>query len=138
DLFLAGEDWQNPGGKTFAQIHWTGSGADATAKITIVARNQAEWKNLWARTKTEPPGPLPNGKMGVGVLLGQRPNPGYRVAITKAGREFTFGQVERLVVEYREYKPEAGKAYPQKLASPWAIRLADFSMNEVVFNEVEK
>ncbi|MGE3770296.1 MAG: hypothetical protein AB7G06_05020, partial [Bdellovibrionales bacterium] len=41
--FLAGEDWQNPGGKTFAQIHWTGSGADATAKITIVARNQAEW-----------------------------------------------------------------------------------------------
>jgi len=133
--FLAGEDWQT--GKIYTRTHWSGSNADATALTYVTANTQQAWEDLWQRTGEAAPGPLPEGKMGVAVLLGQRPNPGWRVEITKAGKEFVFGQVEEYRVEYRVLEPDPSKVYPQTVASPWAIRLAEFSDRVVDYNEVK-
>jgi hypothetical protein len=132
--FLAGEDWQS--GNAYTKVHWSGSGADASSTTYVVARNQAEWENLWQRVAAPAPGVLPPGKMGVAVLLGQRPNPGYRVEITDAKKEFLFGQVETFKVKYRTFEPNPAMAYAEVIASPWAIRLADFSDRNVDFDSV--
>jgi hypothetical protein len=138
--FLAGEDWQT--GKAYTRTHWTGSNATSPALIYVTARTQQEWEALWQQVNETPPGPLPTSKMGVAVLLGQRPNEGWRVEITKAGTEMVFGQVEEYRVEYRIYKPDASSTadqiYTQSIASPWAIRLADYTPRVVDFNEVDK
>lgn len=122
--FLAGEGWQ-PQGNAFKTINWQGDSADATVLTFVTARNNAEWMNLWKRVGATAPGELPQGKMAVAVLAGQRPNPGWKAEIISAVKESQLGRGERFLVRYVVREPKPGVVYPQQLVSPWAIRLAD-------------
>lgn len=134
--FLAGEGWQ-PQGNAFKNVNWQGTKADATTLTFVTARNQGEWQNLWERVRQDSPGELPQGKMAVAVLAGQKPNAGYSVDITSATRENQMGRGERFIVKYIIRPPVEGKVYSQQLSSPWAIRMADASEVTPVYSEIK-
>lgn len=134
--FLAGEGWQ-PSDRAFKQVTWHGSRADATALTLITARNEGEWQNMWQRVGEAPPAELPQDKMAVAVLVGQKPNPGYRVEIISAIKEAPLGRAERFVVKYVVREPLAGKDYPRTLVSPWAVRLTDATEVTPAFVEIK-
>lgn len=120
---LAGEVWED--GAAYTTTHWRGDLADATMLTFITATNEAEWQNLWQRVGQAAPGKLPSNKMGVAVLVGQRPSAGYNVSILAPERTMQLGALTTNNIRYTETAPPAGSAQAQILTSPWAIRLVD-------------
>lgn len=135
-VFLAGEGWQ-PHGQAFSKTNWQGEMADSSSFVTVVARNEAEWQNLWERVGAKAPAPLPAGKMAVAVMLGQRPSPDYSVDIISATRQMQLGRAERVVVKYIERRKAGDATHASQLASPWAIRLTDATDVTPEFIEVK-
>lgn len=82
------------------------------------------WSRIYANRSSppEPPAVDFSEKMVVGVVLGGRPNGGYRVEISEA----THDQDDDLVrVSFTEYEPGSGCVATQALTSPYHIVAMD-------------
>lgn len=134
--FLAGEGWQ-PQGNALKKVVWQGNSADASALTFITARNESEWKNMWQRVGEPVPAPLPQDKIAVAVLIGQKPHSGYSVEIVSALKETQLGRAERFIVKYVVREPQSGKPITKKLTSPWAIRIANATDVTPTFVEIK-
>lgn len=124
--FLAGESSKT--GAMPTRFNWNGPLSTATVQETIVARTQEEWAALWKRVQQPMPALLPDGKMAVAVLLGERQGTGYGVEIVSTDRTQKLGQIDTLTVVYREYAPTGDQIKANEargITSPWAIRLTD-------------
>lgn len=84
----------------------------------VVARNVAEWRELW--TLHGNPGPLPvvdfSSEMAVAVFLGTRPTGGYAVEVLGYRRDG-----ESVVVEYAERAPDPERLVTQALTAPFHV-----------------
>ena len=116
--------WILPGSEEAAAYRaWQGPQAHAVARDTQVATTSAEWQSLWTSLRHDPPPAFdPSRQTGVAILLGQRPTPGYHVAIIG-----TEQRGERLIVVVEETRPAGDALLPQRVTSPYAILLINHS-----------
>lgn len=126
-LALAGfglAKWLLPGGEdSVAYRAWQGPQAHAMIRDTQVATTSAEWQSLWSSLRRDPPPTFdPSRQTGVAILLGQRPTPGYHIAIIG-----TEQRGERLIVVVEETRPSGDALLPQQVTSPYAILLINHS-----------
>ena len=97
---------------------WSGQQSAAFNDLFVTARDERGWRLMWQLVGEEPPGPLPDDAIAVGVFLGARPTAGYQVTVTQA-RE----TASDITVLYREVPPAAGATTAQILTSPYVIEL---------------
>ena len=121
--FLAGESSSQPW--ELSQRYYSGSYADVAVQTLTVVRSQQEWEQLWAQLHEKMPHDLPAGKMAVAVLAGQKPTTGYRVEIVSVERSTKLGEVDKLVVQWRLYRPNEDTMQAQTLTSPWALQIVN-------------
>ena len=129
--FLAGESSKT--GAMPTRYNWSGLQAKATVQETVVARTEDEWQALWNRVQQKAPAQLPDGKMAVAILLGERQTAGYGVEIVSVDRTQRLGQIDTLTVAYREFAPNVKDAAADTVTSPWAIQLTDTWPYDPVF-----
>lgn len=102
--------------------YWTGDQTfDVTRSTTQIARDQAEWENLWLRIGQPPPIDLPKSRSAVAIMIGPREGEGYHVRITDIRK---VGQGLHII--YLESKPISADNMQQrqrKKTSPWLIKL---------------
>lgn len=120
--FLAGEETGDDS-QPLLETRFSGTNANVATQSLRTIRTQGEWTALWTELQQPAPGPLPRGKMAVVVMLGQRISGGYKVEIVDASREQKLGDVDKVVVNWREYKPAEGSIQTQAITSPWAMLL---------------
>lgn len=96
-----------------------GDGSRVAEPRRAIVRDDGEWKALWA-VHAGPDAATPavdfTSRMVAAVFAGERPTPGYEVAITAARRH---GTALALVVE--EHTPEPGMVAAQMLVTPFHI-----------------
>jgi hypothetical protein len=99
----------------------------------VVIRTTAEWQALWKAHSPATPVPQVDftRTIVVGVFLGSRPTAGFSVDIVSV-REVS----NRLVVEYRERRPEPGRLAAQVLTSPFHLVSLPRDIRSVEFTEV--
>lgn len=98
---------------------WTGEASGGGDSLAIaVARNEADWAALWARIGREPPKPLGDKAIGVGVFDSLKPSGGHGIGF--AGDSGLGGM---LVVQVRLTRPAPTAMVTQAMVAPWAIRL---------------
>jgi hypothetical protein len=116
--------WILPGGdEAVAYKTWQGPQAHAVGRDTQVATTSGEWQTLWSSLRNDPaPAFDPARQTGVAILLGQRPTPGYQLAILG-----TEQRGERLIVVVAERRPPDDSLLPQRMTSPYAILLINRS-----------
>ncbi len=116
--------WILPGSEeAIAYRAWQGPQAHAVTRDTQVATTPAEWQTLWSSLRPDPaPAFDPARQTGVAILLGQRPTPGYHIAIIG-----TEQRGERLIVVVEETRPSGDALMPQRTTSPYAILLINHS-----------
>jgi len=102
---------------------WQGPQAHAVTRDTQIATTSTEWQTLWSSLRRDaPPAFDPSRQTGLAILLGQRPTPGYHIAILG-----TEQRGERLIVVVEETRPPADELMPQRTTSPYAILLINHS-----------
>jgi hypothetical protein len=111
---------------------WQGSNSGVHEFRTVTATNSRDWQVLWDEHTRSPVSPSPRSpvssspappidfsrEMVVGVFLGDRPNPGYRVEIAALKT-----LPDQLVVEYHETLPDPIGRYPQVIAQPFILKV---------------
>ncbi len=95
---------------------WQGHGSQVAGETVIVAATGSEWIALWRRIGRAPPSTLADGRVAVGIFLGQRNTGGFTVEIVSAGR--AGGE---FVVGYEESRPTG--MVTMSITYPWLIRL---------------
>jgi hypothetical protein len=137
---LAGEPLSNGEGTQTAGappgidglFEWSGMQAGVQGRTTLIAKTEQEWQDMWQLAATPPPGPLPQGWMGIGIFLGMRQTAGYSVAIEGITEQVTTDQrfteqglppSREMVVAYGERIPTPGAMNAQVLTSPYVIRI---------------
>ena len=101
----------------------------------VVVRTAEEWARLWSGQSldaTTPPAVDFSKEMVVAVYLGSRPTAGYSVDIASVGEEGG-----KIVVKYRETKPQRGMMLAQIITSPFAVVAVPKAAGEVTFEKVE-
>ncbi|HZH27477.1 MAG TPA: hypothetical protein VEY95_09885 [Azospirillaceae bacterium] len=101
----------------------------------VVARNEAEWRDLWALAGLVPPRPLPANMAALGLFMGSSAA-GGRVFTADVVREpsgSASGAPMRTVVRYAVNYPDAAQpAGPDAAgAHPFAVRLLEGAASEV-------
>ena len=101
----------------------------------VVARNEAEWRDLWALTGLVPPRPLPANMAALGLFLGSSAA-GGRVFTADVVREPSASTPEaptRTVVRYAVNYPDAAQAAGSDAAGayPFAVRLIDGAASDI-------
>jgi hypothetical protein len=114
------------------QRQWTGSRSAAFTDMFVTARDRRGWALLWQLAGEDPPGPLPEDAIGVGVFLGMRPTAGYGVEVV----DVRYWPQEVLVV-YEEIPPPSDAATGQAITAPYAIAVAPTSEARVHFRSVQ-
>ena len=106
------------------------SGIDAPRQV--VARTAAEWQALWRQHAPDKPVPAVDfaREMVVGVFLGERPTPGYRVDVSSLRVEG-----DALVVVYRETRPGRDRIAAQVLTSPYHLTAVPAHAGTVRFEQ---
>jgi hypothetical protein len=141
--FLAGEPpaWDGtlqkmPG--IDGRLEWSGQQSEIQGRLTMVARTQEEWDEMWRRAAQPPPAPLPEGWMAVAVFAGLQNSGGTAVRIEQAGGPWraNYSAVERMLVTYRISQPPSDAIVTQAQASPWAIRLVRATPLRVEFERL--
>ncbi len=97
-------------------IQWRGQRSRVAEETSIVATTQAEWQGLWRNVGREPPIPIPDETIAVGIFLGQRPTGGYLIDIVSAAESDGA-----FVVVYEERKPSG--FVTMVITSPYLVRL---------------
>lgn len=108
--------------------YWHGDQSRSTQRAAMVARNDRDWAELWARVGEAAPSGLPGGRMAVAIFLGRRDTAGYGVVIERVAVE-NGGTV----VTYREQVPGPAQSVALALTHPYAIRLVDAADGPVEF-----
>lgn len=98
--------------------HWQGDRSLAAERAYVVARNDQDWSELWARIGEAAPSSLPGDRMAVAVFLGPRDTAGYSVSIDRA--QTVEGGVQ---VGFHERVPGPTQAVALTQTSPYAVRL---------------
>jgi hypothetical protein len=107
------------------------SGVDRAEQV--VARNESEWRALWARHAPGRSAPAVDfaTNMVVAVFLGSRPSGGYQVQIRGVRTEGNT-----LVVQWSESRPGPGQVAAQVMTSPAHLVLVPRHTGEVRFEKV--
>lgn len=108
--------------------HWAGIRSNLSEPEVAVVRSESAWQALWSGIGREPPMPLPDGRMAVAVLAGQRPSGGYHVDIRETE---VRGCLQ--IVRYAERGPGSDQAVTKMLTAPWAVALLPVTARPVVF-----
>jgi len=137
---LAGEPLSNSDGAQVAQatpginghFEWSGVQASVQGRVTMIAKTEQEWQDMWQLAAAPAPGPLPQGWMGIGIFLGMRQTSGYSVVIENITEQVTTEQRfteqglppnREIVISYGERIPAPGTMTAQTLTSPYVIRI---------------
>jgi hypothetical protein len=99
-----------------------------------VARTADDWAKIWAGHDPDRQAPEIDftKETVVAVFLGSRPTAGYAVDVVSVTRENG-----KLVVKYRETKPQPGLMLAQVITSPFDIVAIPKSDDEVTFQKVD-
>lgn len=112
---------------------WQGSQARVTQPMTIIARGQAEWESLWQQAGRDAPMPdLPDGKIAVAVMAGQKRSGGYEVEIANIA-----DGADAVSIDYRLREPPPFTMVTQALTSPYAVALIDKTDKTIQFRAVK-
>ena len=108
---------------------WSGAQSAAFNDMFVTARDERGWRLLWQLVGEDPPGPLPDGAMGLAVFLGARPTAGYRVEISEV-----LQSPADVTAVYREMTPAPDAVTSQVLTAPYAITLVPLSQLPVHYD----
>lgn len=97
---------------------WSSNQSEAQLDIFLTARDERGWRILWQLVGIDPPGPLPEEAMAVGIFLGPRPTAGYGVRLVDV-----FAEVTQVVAVYEKTVPGPDEMVAQVITAPYAIQL---------------
>jgi hypothetical protein len=104
---------------------------------TVVVRDAAAWKTLWAEHAAlrVPPPPAPDvdfsRDMVVGVFLGQKPSGGYEAMLV----DFRAG-AEGATVTYQTATPDPDQSQITVLTAPYHLRVVPRTARPVRFKKI--
>ena len=112
----------------------SGAMSQMTDSQQVVVRTADEWQRLWARhaPNSDAPDVDFDESMVVGVFLGRRPNPAFRVEITAAE---AIG--DETVVTVMEHRPDPGAIVAQVLSAPFHVIRVDRRPGPVRFEQID-
>lgn len=112
----------------------SGAMSQVTDSQQVVVRTADEWQRLWARhaPTTDAPDIDFDESTVIGVFLGRRPNPAFRVEITAAE---AIG--DETVVTFIEHRPDPGAVVAQVLSAPFHVIQVDRRPGTVRFEQIE-
>ncbi|MBL0350279.1 MAG: protease complex subunit PrcB family protein [Elusimicrobia bacterium] len=123
--------------KTAVPLEWRGDDSGVLQFRTVVVRDAAAWKTLWAEHAAlrVPPPPPPavdfSREMIVGVFLGQKPSGGF-----EAGLADTREEKGGLTVSYREVTPDPDQSQITVLTAPYHLRVVPRTAGAVRFKKI--
>lgn len=97
---------------------WRGNTGGGPYSAALVARDDAEWRTLWARLQQPAPFPLPYYTIALSIALGARPTGGFGIRI-----DSIFAEDGVLVVNWTETTPPANTMQTQQVTDPYLVRL---------------
>lgn len=110
---------------------WQGNALQSTAGETIVAKDQADWQQLWTKVGKAAPRDLPDETTAVAVFAGPKRTGGYSVEFV----EVQDGE-NAVTVTYRIRKPRFDEMVTQALTAPYAVQLVPSKGKPVTVQEV--
>ena len=123
--------------KTAARAEWRGDDSGVLQFRTVVVRDAAAWKTLWAEHAAlrVPPPPAPDvdfsRDMVVGVFLGQKPSGGYEAMLV----DFRAG-AEGATVTYQTATPDPDQSQITVLTAPYHLRVVPRTARPVRFKKI--
>lgn len=118
----------DPGPSLDGRREWTAPVSAAAIDLTVTALDERGWGILWQLVGEEPPGPLPEGAMAVGVFVSARRTDGYTVDVLEM-----YEEPNSLVVEWVETQPARGAPGTEQVTAPYVVRLLPASDKPVRF-----
>ena len=110
-----------------------GTDSAITEPRQVVARTTDEWRALWSAHSS---GALPSVDFSraivVGIFLGSRPTPGYRVTVVGATAKDATA-----VVRFVEDRPDQDAILPQVLTTPFHLVTLPARVQSVTLQRVE-
>ncbi len=97
---------------------WRGDVGGGPYEAAELAREDADWRTLWARLRQPAPFALPYYAMGLSIALGTRMSGGFGIRIDSIAADNGV-----LVVTWLETKPPAGTMQTQQVVDPYLVRL---------------
>jgi len=95
----------------------------------LVVRTQEEWTDFWAQHSFRPAPEIDFEEYTlVAIFLGQKPNPGHSIKITRAGKE-----AGKVVVHAVQTEPDPSRLYPQVIVYPYDAVLIPKTDQEIEF-----
>lgn len=110
---------------------WQGNALQSTAAETLVAKDQADWQQLWTKVGKAAPRDLPDETTAVAVFAGPKRTGGYSVEFV----EVQDGE-NAVTVTYRIRKPRFDEMVTQALTAPYAVQLVPSKGKPVTVQEV--
>lgn len=121
--------------QTSVEIIARDSMSNVDAPRQVVAKTQKEWDTLWRLHAGDKPAPKVDfsRRMVVAVFLGSRVTGGFRADVT--GTRQDGG---KLIVEWREQRPDPRDIVAQVLTSPATLVTVEKFDGEVVFQKADQ
>ncbi len=100
----------------------------------IISHNEEQWSDFWAKYGTGIEPQIDFEKYIVaGIFLGEKPNPGYGVEITKVKKVNN-----KIEVKFTEYLPNPNLDYPSVLVYPYDIVYFPKAKGNIIFSGSQK
>lgn len=100
----------------------------------VIYKDQESWEAFWQRYGKESPPKIDFTKyVIVGVFLGAKPNPGYRVEITQVQKADS-----RILIKIVEYIPNPNRIYATIVIYPYCIIYFPKTEGEIIFKVEQK